>query len=366
MKQEEKQPMTAAQLSIFQAPAPRRTKPSHPQEMPVEEASNLLNYDISATMTTLRCLLYESDPAPEDTQALDTALEPFLPHACAPSWAVEMVWTYVHAHGWTRNPCFAQSVTGRAVVLMESLWGVAMMVDGMTGFCTEREAHSVQTASIALVEQALGWAGLRVATKSHSWGRFHLGETPHACAWFSLIGQWGVQLDLDECHKVRVRIAPPKVKNRRAYRPGDWSALDVWMLLLKSSRQARLERDQAHRQQAAARAAARKKTMAAYDEARVHLMLAEQAIEFHRMEDYPNPLTWGVRAVFGNRVLRRWIEMEIPARGLVSLLLRSFPDKNNPHISVDRKFIDPTPDLLRRAGEWMRGEATIPQEEPEP
>ncbi len=358
--------MTAAQLSIFQAPAPRRAKPTQSQDLPVEEVASMVDYDVNATMTTLRCLLYDLDPAPEDTEALDAALEPFLPHTCAPSWAVEMVWTYVQAQGWTRNPCFAQSVTGRSVVLMESLWGVAMMVDGVTGFGTEREALSIGTASIALVEQALGRAGLRVATKSHLWGRFHLGETPHVCVWFSLIGQWSVQLDLDECQKVRVRIAPPKVNNRRAYRQGDWSALGVWMTLLKSSRQARLERDQAHRAQAAARAAARKKTMAAYDEARLHLMLAEQAIEFRRMEDYPHPPTWGVRAVFGNHVLRRWIEMEIPARGLAGLLLRSFPDKNNPHISVDRRFIDPTHDLLRRTGEWFRGEATIPQEEPTP
>jgi hypothetical protein len=106
--------------------------------------------------------------------------------------------------------------------------------------------------------------------------------------------------------------------------------------------------------------------MAAYDEARVHLMLAEQAVEFHRIEDYPNPLTWGVRAVFGNHTLRRWIEMEIPAQGRVGLLLRSFPNKNNPHIFVDRRFTDPTHDLLRRAGEWLRGEATMPQEEPTP
>jgi len=238
------------------------------------------------------------------------------------------------------------------------------MADGVTGRGTEREALDIKTASIACVEQVLGWAGLRVATKSHSWGRFHLGETPHVCAWFSLIGQWSVQLDLDECHRVSVRIAPPKAKNRRTYRLGDWSALDVWIMLLKSSRQARLERDQAHRAQAAARAAARKKTMAAYDEARVHLMLAKQAIEFRRMEDYPHPPTWGVRAVFGNHVLRRWIEMEIPARGLVGLLLRSFPDKGNPHISVGRRFTDPNHDLLRHAGAWLRGEATIPQEEP--
>jgi len=247
--------MTSAQLSIFQTYLARHQTDAKPA--PVADVARLADYDINATMIGLRSLLYECDPAPEDAEALDAALEPFLPCACAPSWAVEMVWTYVYAHGWTRNPCFAQSVTGRAVLLMESLWGVAMMADGVTGRGTEREALDIKTASIACVEQVLGWAGLRVATKSHSWGRFHLGETPHVCAWFSLIGQWGVQLDLDECHRVSVRIAPPKAKNRRTYRLGDWSALDVWIMLLKSSRQARLERDQAHRAQAAARAAAR-------------------------------------------------------------------------------------------------------------
>jgi hypothetical protein len=221
----------SAQISLFAAPPVRKEAPPATKQDKAEPQREALHErDTNAVLTTLRGLLYEPDPTPQDAQALDDALAPYLPHACPSQADREMVWGYVWAHG-PKSPCFAQTLTAQAIGLMESLWGVAMMVDGVTGVGTVREALDIGTASLALVAQALGWAGMRVATKSHSWGRFHLGETPHACAWLSLIGQWGVQLDLDECHKVRVRIAPPKVKNSRAYRLGDWSALDVWMLL---------------------------------------------------------------------------------------------------------------------------------------
>lgn len=353
----------SAQTSLFAAPPVRKEAPPATKQDKAEPQREALHErDTNAVLTTLRGLLYEPDPTPQDAQALDNALAPYLPHACPSQADREMVWSYVWAHG-PKSPCFAQTLTAQAIGLMESLWGVAAMIGE-----TRAVGVGFDMDCAEAIKDAIRAAGLRVAVKD--WCGSGFGFPHHAAkngAWFSLIGQWSIEVVREGIGPLCVNLAPPKGTRTRSYRLGDWTALESWMRLLKHSLEARAQLNAATKTNAQTKAQARAQTHAAWEQAASHLRVDAAQLEFRTINPYPRPQTWALEVEIEHQARATEVSKRLGlmffADGTSELEITTH--RRCEHL-MRRSFANPNPDLLARAGAWIRGEGPMPQEERQP